>query len=78
MNLLGHGFHLTDLVHGVGWLVNVRILHRYRIAYSFSIRWTAGCLGQLLLIFGQIGGGHHWGVLVMFNIGGEWDRHLQV
>lgn len=77
MSLLGHGLHLTDLVHGVGRLVNVRVLHRYRVANGFSIWPTAGRLRQLMLVFGHIVG-HHWRVLVMLNVGGERHGHLQV
>ena len=60
VNLLGYGFNLTDLVHGVSRLVNVRILYRYGVAYAFVLWWTAGRLWQLWLVFGQIGGRHHW------------------
>ena len=54
MSLLGYRLNLTDLVHGVCRLVNVRVLHRYRVAYSFSIRSITGRLRQLLLVLGHI------------------------
>ena len=44
VGLLGYGLHLTDLVHSVGRLVDVRVLNRYRAANGFCIWSTAGCL----------------------------------